>query len=548
MRIGIAQINPTVGDFAGNTERIVRAAVHARGEGADLTVFPELSLCGYPPRDLLEKPSFLVDQERALEKLCNALRGLPSFVGFVERCRDDGDDDLYNAVAFIREGRIETVARKCLLPNYDVFDEARYFKAADKPTVCTFRSRKIGIAVCEDAWNDKDFRRRRRYEFDPVEQLVKAGADLLLNPSASPFSLEKQSIKETMLSSLARKYHVPLIHVNQVGGNDELIFDGRSSAFDGRGKLLACAPAFEEGVAVVELSKEPATESSRLSELEEIRRALVLGLRDYARKCGFTGAVLGLSGGVDSAVTAVLAAEAFGPENVMALAMPSRYNAPRSLRDAKKLAENLGIEFEVIPIERPFTVFEDLLAGLFAGREPDATEENLQARLRGVLLMAVANKFHRLLTATGNKSELAVGYCTLYGDMCGGLAPLGDLYKTTVYKLARHLNAACEEPPIPKRILTRPPSAELRENQTDQDSLPPYEVLDGILKTYIEERRSVRAGVALGYDRETVVKTLALVDAAEFKRRQAPPVLKVTAKAFGMGRRMPVAQGFRESK
>jgi NAD+ synthase/NAD+ synthase (glutamine-hydrolysing) len=445
-------------------------------------------------------------------------------------------------------GEALALGRKCLLPTYDVFDEERYFEAGEAPTCVELFGVRWGLTVCEDVWNDKDFWQRRLYARDPVEQLVAAGAEVLLNLSASPYNIGKHAFKESMLGSLARKHRRPLVYVNQVGANDELLFDGRSMVFNQQGKLIARGPAFRSAVVVADLDAHAGAVSSRLSEDEEIRQALVLGIRDYGHKCGFSGAVVGLSGGIDSSLVAVLAAEAFGPDNVMGVAMPSRFNAPESMADARALAENVGIEFHVLPIEQPVRAFRETLAPIFAGRPEDVTEENIQARIRAVLLMALSNKFGHLLLTTGNKSELAVGYCTLYGDMSGGLAVIADLYKTTVYRLARHLNASSPKPPIPERCLTRAPSAELRPNQTDQDTLPPYDALDAILKAYLEDQRSLEQIVALGHDAATVQRVIRMVDYSEYKRRQAPPALRVTAKAFGMGRRMPIAQRFREGE
>jgi NAD+ synthase/NAD+ synthase (glutamine-hydrolysing) len=548
MKVALAQINPTVGDFPGNTEKILRAAEEALRLGAQLAVFSELCLSGYPPRDLLEKATFLEAQDRALDRLKHKLKPLPAIVGYVTRRYDGAGNRLYNSCALLVEGEVRAVGRKCLLPAYDVFDEDRHFEAGEGPTCVEWNGIPWGLTICEDVWNDKDFWQRRVYPRDPVEELVAQGAKIIVNLSASPYHLGKQALKEAMLSSLARKHRRPLLYVNQVGGNDELLFDGRSLAFNSQGKLLARAPAFQPAVVVVDLANEAGTVAPRIHEEEELRQALVMGLRDYASKCGFNGAVLGLSGGLDSALVAALAAEALGPENVNAIAMPSRFNAPESLTDARELAERLGLEFHVLPLEKPLAAVRELLAPVFAGRPEDVTEENLQARLRGLLLMAFSNKFGHLLLSTGNKSELAVGYCTLYGDMCGGLAVIADLYKTTVYRLARHVNAHAGRPLIPERCLTRAPSAELKAGQTDQDTLPAYEVLDAILKAYIEEQRSAEQIVTLGYDLATVRRVIRMVDYSEYKRRQSAPGLRVTAKAFGLGRRIPIAQRFREGE
>ncbi|GMV79315.1 MAG: NAD+ synthase [Planctomycetota bacterium] len=547
MKVALAQIDPTIGDFAGTAQKIVRAAVEARSQGAELTIFPELCLTGYPPKDLLEKQAFLDAQDRALDKLKHALKGLPCILGFISRRYDGVGHQRYNSVGLLVEGEFLAIGRKVLLPTYDVFDEARYFQAGESPTCVDFKGVRLGLSVCEDAWNDKDFWQRRLYDRDPIEELVQQGADLIVNISASPYNIGKQSVKEAMLSSLSRKHRVPILYCNQVGGNDELLFDGRSMGFDDRGKLCARGPAFQEGVTLLDLETYEGEATARLSDEEELHAALVMGMRDYANKCGFDGAVLGLSGGIDSALMAALAAEAYGPDNVIGVAMPGPFNSPESLEDAKEIAERLGIAFHVVSIAEPFECFKRNLAPVFEGRPEDVTEENMQARIRGVYMMALSNKLGHLLLTTGNKSELATGYCTLYGDMCGGLAAISDLYKTTVYKLARHLNAVRpDKPPIPERSIVKAPSAELRPNQTDQDSLPPYEILDGILKAFIEEHKSLEQIVALGFEFETVRRVIRLVDFNEYKRRQAAPGLRVTIKAFGCGRRMPIAQRFRE--
>jgi len=548
MKVALAQINPTVGDFPGNTEKILHAAEEALRLGAQLAVFSELCLCGYPPRDLLEKAAFLEAQDRALDRLKHKLKPLPTILGYITRRYDGAGNRVYNSCGFLVDGEVRAVGRKCLLPAYDVFDEDRHFEAGEGPTCVEWNGIPWGLTICEDVWNDKDFWQRRVYPRDPVEELVAQGAKVIINLSASPYHLGKQTLKEAMLSSLARKHRRPLLYVNQAGGNDELLFDGRSLALNSQGKLLARAPAFQSAVVLVDLANEVGTVAPRIHEEEELRQALVMGLRDYVSKCGFNGAVLGLSGGIDSALVAALAAEALGPESVTAVAMPSRFNAPEGLADARELAERLGLEFHVVPIEKPLGAVRELLAPVFAGRPEDVTEENLQARLRGLLLMAFSNKFGHLLLSTGNKSELATGYCTLYGDMCGGLAVIADLYKTTVYRLARYLNAQAGRPLVPERCLTRPPSAELKPGQTDQDTLPSYEVLDAILKGYIEEQRSAEQIVTLGYDLATVRRVIRMVDYSEYKRRQAAPGLRVTSKAFGLGRRIPIAQRFREGE
>ncbi len=548
MIIALAQINPTIGDFDGNSRRIIDAARDGKARGAALVVFSEMCVMGYPARDLLEKPAFLDAQDRAIERLRAELRDIPVLLGVVRRRGAVDGKGLYNSCILIEKGEIAAVGNKCLLPAYDVFDEDRYFEPAEAPVLAPFKDTRLGLTICEDCWNDKDYwRSPHKYAADPVAELVADGAQLLVNLSASPYALGKQAQKEAMLGALARKHGRPLLYVNQVGGNDDLLFDGRSLAFNSQGELIARGPAFEEGVTLVDVGASRGVLDPPLPEEEEIYRALVMGTRDYARKCGFKSAVLGLSGGIDSALVGAIAAEAFGPENVTGVAMPSRFNAQASLDDARDLARNLGIRFEVVAIEDLATAYKQALAPVFAGRREDVTEENLQARVRGVLLMALSNKFGHLLLTTGNKSELATGYCTLYGDMCGGLAGISDVYKTMIYRLARHLNARnSARPPIPESSLTKAPTAELRFNQKDQDTLPPYDMLDGILKAAIEERRGAEEIVALGYEREVVRKVLRMIDVNEYKRRQAAPGLKITSKAFGTGRRMPIAQRFRD--
>jgi len=551
MKIALAQINPTIGDFDENSRKIIDAARDAAAKGAELTIFSEMCVMGYPARDLLEKPAFLAAQDHAIGNIRRELKSIPVLIGYVRRRSGEGKA-LHNSCALIENGEITAFGDKCLLPTYDVFDEERYFEAAKGPVLAQFKGRRLGLTICEDAWNDKDYWSARKYADDPVSNLVERGAEYIVNLSASPFSLGKQAAKEVMLASLARKHRRPLLYVNQVGGNDDLLFDGRSLAFDGDGNLLARGPAFEEGVTIVDLAarRQGADVSGTLSEEEEVHRGLVMGTRDYARKCGFKSAVLGLSGGIDSALVGAIAAEAFGPRNVTGVALPSRFNSPESLGDAKELAERLGINFHVVAIENLFGAYKEALAPVFAGKAEDVTEENLQARIRGVVLMAISNKFGHLLLTTGNKSELATGYCTLYGDMCGGLAVISDLYKTMVYRVSKYLNARSSNPhkaPIPVSSIDKAPTAELRFNQKDQDTLPPYDMLDGILKASVEDYCSAEEIVAMGYDKEVVRKVLRMVDFNEYKRRQAAPGLKLTSKAFGTGRRMPIVQRFRDT-
>jgi NAD+ synthetase len=547
VKIALAQIDTTIGDFAGNVALIVKYAECARDRGADLVVFPELALCGYPPRDLLEKPGFIERSQSELIRLARNLPPIPALVGYVRRSRANEGKQVANAAAWLEDGKVVVDYAKILLPFYDVFDESRYFEPG--PCVCVhdFGGCRVGITICEDIWNDKHFWTNRLYTRDPVEECVAAGANLLLNIASSPYNTEKIQLRYEMLRAIATEQRISVAYVNHVGGNDQLLFDGSSLAFDAGGELRARAQAFAQDLVIFDTSdgaKEirPAPES----EAEEIYQALCLGVRDYVRKCGFKKVLVGLSGGIDSSLVATLAADALGPQNVLGVGMPGPYSSPGSIRDAGALAYNLGIEFRVIPITPIFESYLETLDSTFEGAPRDVTEENIQARIRGNILMALSNKFGSLLLTTGNKSELAVGYCTLYGDMAGGLAVIADVPKTTVYSLARYVNRSAER--IPQACLEKPPSAELRPDQTDQDSLPPYEVLDAILKAYIEENRGADeiAATLQHMDPSLVRRTVRMVNAAEYKRQQAPPTLKVTAKAFGMGRRYPIAQKFYE--
>ena len=561
MRIALAQINPTVGDIKANAEKIVRFAGDARRQGARLVVFPELSVTGYPPKDLLLKPSFVDDNLAALRRIAGAIDpAMEAVVGYAERNDKPVGRPLHNAVAVLRGGKIVSRHFKTLLPTYDVFDESRYFEPG--PVSETENLVRIGednqpvtagLTICEDLWNDEKMIPRRLYHQNPIADLHAAGAELLINASASPFVVGKHEFRLQLFGSQVQHFGRPLVYVNQVGGNDELVFDGCSCAFDAKGNVVAQAKDFEEDLLLVDLPS-PNESSSRAmnrkeqpaSGIESIYKALVLGLRDYVQKCGFKSVVLGLSGGIDSALTAAVAAAALGPDRVVGVAMPSRFSSDHSVNDASRLAENLGIEFHLVPIKSIHDEYERVLAPVFAGRERDVTEENLQARVRGALLMAFSNKFNHLLLTTGNKSEVAVGYCTLYGDMCGGLAVISDVPKTTVYGLASFVNEKAGRDVIPRNTITKPPSAELRPNQTDQDSLPPYDVLDAILFRYVEEEKSAAQIAAEGFDPATVSRVVKLIDRSEYKRRQMPPGLKVTSRAFGFGRRMPIAQNYQQ--
>jgi NAD+ synthase (glutamine-hydrolysing) len=542
MKVALAQINPTVGDLAGNQAKIL--AVYRRGveAGAELVMLPELAVTGYPPRDLLLKKSFIAGNLAVLEQLAAATGPTALLVGYVGENPNRPGREVTNSVALLRQGKIAAARAKSLLPTYDVFDEDRYFEPARENPPVPFDGGKIGLTVCEDIWNDEDFWPERRYRNNPPLELAEAGARILFNVSASPWHTGKEETRFRMLQSMAAKSGCPVLFCNQVGGNDELVFDGGSLAFNGAGELIAQGAMFAEDFVMVDTEAKAGIARARRTDEENIHDALVLGLRDYLHKCGFKSAVLGLSGGIDSALVACLAAEALGRENVRGVSLPSQFSSPGSLDDARLLAKNLGISYEVIPIQSAFATVKQELQPAFAGKSEDATEENLQARLRGVILMALSNKFGSLLLTTGNKSELAVGYCTLYGDMCGGLAVISDVPKTMVYRLAKWINRAKEI--IPASSITKAPSAELRPNQTDQDSLPPYEVLDAILDAYVVQGRTPGEIVTAGHPAATVQRVVRLIDANEYKRRQAAPGLKVTSKAFGVGRRMPIAQRY----
>jgi NAD+ synthase (glutamine-hydrolysing) len=543
VKIALLQINPTVGDLQGNSRLIVEATREAGRLGADLAVTPELALVGYLPRDLLLSEGFVRNSWNALASLADDLAGLPPvLVGLPEPNPSEEGRPLYNSAVLVREGSIEQRFRKALLPTYDVFDEDRYFEPFVGPQILDLYGRRLGISICEDVWNDRDFWKRRRYHHDPIEELMRAGATAIINLSASPFEVGKYRFRETMLGSMARRHRAPLLYVNQVGGNDDLIFDGRSCGFGADGAPIARGRSFESDVVVCDLDH-----TSRLGQTDdvlaeaEIWQALVLGTGDYARKCGFRSVVLGLSGGIDSALVAAIAAEALGPQCVLGVMMPSPYSSRGSIDDSRQLSANLGIQTFTLPIEPVISAMEATLSEAFANTPRDVTEENIQARIRGNLLMALSNKRGALLLTTGNKSELAVGYCTLYGDMSGGLAVIADVPKTMVYRVARWLNDRKGCNVIPEPILTKAPSAELRPNQTDQDSLPPYDLLDEILQRHIEHHQPAEDIIAAGFEAEIVQRVLRLVRAAEFKRKQAAPGLKVTDRAFGTGWRMPIA-------
>ncbi len=542
MKIALAQIDPTVGDFAGNLEKIVSSSRRAVELGARLTVFSELAICGYPPADLLEKPSFLARCHAAVNELAEATRNLPTAVlaGVALRSPAESGKPAVNAAVLLDRGRLLLEQHKRLLPFYDVFDEQRYFAAAKAQQVVELAGVRLAVTICEDAWNDKNFWPRRLYTVDPVEELMRQHPSLHINLSSSPFWHAKRTMRREMLAAIATRDAIPVLMVNQVGGNDSLIFDGSSFALDARGRLIAQAASFEPDLVVVDPFAAQPIAVPEDDETEAAYRALVLGTRDYVRKCGFKNALVGLSGGVDSALVAAIAAEALGPENVLGVGMPSPYSSVGSIDDSERLAANLGIRFERIPITALFEEYQRSLRPLFNGSAPDITEENIQSRIRGNLLMALSNKSGALVLTTGNKSEMAVGYCTLYGDMVGALAVIGDLVKTRVYSICKWLNQNQEK--IPAAILEKPPSAELRPGQKDTDSLPPYEVLDPILEAYVERYETPeQIACANGIPLDLVQQVVRLVERSEYKRQQAAPVLKVTSKSFGTGRRFPIA-------
>lgn len=553
MRLGLAQLNPTVGDLAGNRRQILDAYAALVAQGAELVVFPELAVCGYPPRDLLFKRRFVPDMADSLAEIAAAVGAVPALIGTVEANPTGKGRPFYNSAAFCYRGKVAAVARKCLLPTYDVFDEDRYFEPAMSPTVIEHAGQRIGVTICEDIWTHPTISTRRLYSGRmPIEQLAEMKCDLMVNLSASPWYAAKEDLRQTLVvGESARALRCPVVYVNCVGGNDELIFDGRSLVCDEQGRVTAGLAAFKPDLKVVEVKRSGTTAPFEIPNLHpgfsqhehrDMFDALVLGVRDYAHKTGFKRALIALSGGIDSALVAVIAAEALGPENITGVSLPSAISSQHSRDDARILAENLGIRFETIAIAEPVTACEEALGPIFEGLSRDVTEENIQARVRGVLMMALSNKFGSLLLTTGNKSEMAVGYCTLYGDMCGGLAVISDVFKTEVYALSRWINRDREI--IPRNTIDKAPSAELRPNQTDQDSLPPYDVLDAILRGYVEQGLSRRDLVAQGFNETVVNDIVRKVDLNEYKRKQAAPGLKITPLAFGVGRRIPIVQRY----
>ena len=541
MKIALGQINPTVGDFSGNAAKIIEFALQARSAGAGLILFPELAVSGYPPRDLVERPSFVASSLATVEKIAGATQGIAVICGTVTPAEAESGKKVMNSAALLRDGRIEFIQSKMLLPTYDVFDEARNFAPAKSQQLFSFCGNQMALTICEDAWNDKRFWNRRLYGVDPVEELVRAGGNFVLNISASPFWLGKREFRRDMLAAIARNQKVPVAMVNQVGGNDSLVFDGSSVVIAPDGEVIAQGKSFEEDLIYFDSQKLTGDMHPQVAGEEgSAYEALVLGTRDYVHKCGFQKAIIGLSGGIDSALTASIAADALGSENVIGVGMPGPYSSTGSIDDARELAGNLKIRFELLSINEIYEAARQTLSPVFSGMPEDVTEENIQSRARGLLLMALSNKFGALVLSTGNKSELAVGYCTLYGDMVGGLAVISDVPKTLVYRLSAYLNS--KRTVIPEATIEKPPSAELRPDQKDSDSLPPYEVLDAILEDYVEESYSAEQIARVhNFELGLVRRVIRMVERSEYKRQQAAPGIKISAKAFGYGRRFPIA-------
>ncbi len=541
MKIALGQINPTVGDFSGNASRIIDFSRRAQKAGAGLILFPELSVCGYPPRDLVERSSFVARNRESAEHIAAQTRGIAVICGLVTPAQSDAGKSVMNSAALLMDGKTAFIQSKMLLPTYDVFDEMRNFAPAKSQELFSFCGNRMALTICEDAWNDKQFWQKRLYTVDPVEALIKNGGNFVLNISASPFWIGKRELRRDMLASIARQHKVPVVLVNQVGGNDSLVFDGSSMVLDREGKVVAQGRSFEEDLVYFDSQTLSGDMHEQIAGDEaSAYSALVLGTRDYMHKCGFQKAIIGLSGGIDSALTAVIAADAVGPENVIGVGMPGPYSSQGSIDDARALAKNLGIRFELLSINPAYEAYRQTLQTVFAGQKEDVTEENIQSRSRGTLLMALSNKFGAIVLSTGNKSELGVGYCTLYGDMVGGLAVISDVPKTLVYRLSEYVNS--QRAVIPQNTIEKPPSAELRPDQKDSDSLPPYDVLDAVLEDYVEDLHSAEQIAAdRGFDIAVVRRVIRMVDRAEYKRQQAAPGLKISPKAFGYGRRFPIA-------
>jgi NAD+ synthase (glutamine-hydrolysing) len=543
VKIALGQINPTVGDFSGNATKIIQFAKRARDAGAGLILFPELAVCGYPPRDLVERPSFVERNRTTIERIAAETKGIAVICGMVTPAEAGSGKTVMNSAAFLRDGRVEFIQSKMLLPTYDVFDEMRNFAPARSQQLLSFCGKRVALTICEDAWNDKHFWDKRLYGVDPVEELVRAGGNLVLNISASPFWIGKRELRRDMLAAIATNKNVPVAMVNQVGGNDSLVFDGSSAVIAPDGRVIAQGKSFEEDLIYFDSESLTGDMHAQIEgEDAGAYEALVLGTRDYVHKCGFEKAIIGLSGGIDSALTASIAVDALGARNITGVGMPGPYSSPGSIQDARELATNLGIRFELLSINEIYQAARETLTPVFAGMAEDSTEENIQSRARGLLLMSMSNKLGALVLSTGNKSELAVGYCTLYGDMVGGLAVISDVPKTLVYRLSEYVNSRGSAPVIPRSTIEKPPSAELRPDQKDSDFLPPYEVLDQILEDYIEASRTAeQIAEAHGFDLELVKRVLRMVARSEYKRQQAAPGIKISHKAFGYGRRFPIA-------
>src|SRR5579862_37368 len=541
VKIALGQINPTVGDFSGNAAKIVDFSRRAHAAGAGLILFPELSVCGYPPRDLVERSSFVARNRETVELIAAEVKGIAVICGLVTPAHSDTGKAVMNSAALLMDGKVAFVQSKMLLPTYDVFDEMRNFAPAKSQELFSFCGNRMALTICEDAWNDKEFWVKRLYTVDPVETLIKAGGNFVLNISASPFWIGKRELRRDMLASIARQHKVPVVLVNQVGGNDSLVFDGSSLVLNREGHVIAQGRSFEEDLIYFDSQTLSGEMHEQIAGDDgSVYSALVLGTRDYMHKCGFEKAIIGLSGGIDSALTVVIAADAVGPQNVVGVGMPGPYSSQGSIDDARALAKNLGIRFESLSINPAYEAYRKILQEVFAGRKEDVTEENIQSRARGMLLMALSNKFGAIVLSTGNNSELGVGYCTLYGDMVGGLAVISDVPKTLVYRLSHYVNSL--RPVIPKASLEKPPSAELRPDQKDSDTLPPYEVLDAILGEYVEESRTPEQIAAQhGFDVSLVRRVVRMIERTEYKRQQAAPGLKISEKAFGYGRRFPIA-------
>ena len=541
MKIALGQINPTVGDFSGNASKIIEFSRRAQQAGAGLILFPELSVCGYPPRDLVERSSFVTRNRESAERIASQTQGIAVICGLVTPAQSDAGKSVMNSAALLMDGKIAFIQSKMLLPTYDVFDEMRNFAPAKSQELFSFCGNRMALTICEDAWNDKQFWQKRLYTVDPVEALINNGGNFVLNISASPFWIGKRELRRDMLASIARQHKVPVVLVNQVGGNDSLVFDGSSLVLDREGKVIAQGRSFVEDIVYFDSQTLSGEMHEQIAGDEaSAYSALVLGTRDYMHKCGFQKAIIGLSGGIDSALTAVIAADAVGPENVIGVGMPGPYSSDGSIDDARALANNLGIRFELLSINSACEAYRQTLQTVFAGQKEDVTEENIQSRSRGLLLMALSNKFGAIVLSTGNKSELGVGYCTLYGDMVGGLAVISDVPKTLVYRLSEYVNS--QRAVIPQNTIEKPPSAELRPDQKDSDSLPPYDVLDAVLEDYVEDLHSAEQIAAdRGFDIAVVRRVIRMVDRAEYKRQQAAPGLKISPKAFGYGRRFPIA-------